>query len=80
MGEAWSYRRVAYQRMAEILANRRGLSVAKQTHETVYAMESPETKSLHQFMTPPMSRAAQQAREAYASRIIDWSDDLRSEC
>ena len=95
VGEAWSYRRVAYGRMADILCTCRqsrltcGTSIvllpyqwiyslkiycdftAKDMHEEVYAVEPPETRHLHQVVTPPMSDAAREAREAFKSLMQD---------
>jgi len=72
VGDAWSYRRVAYEHMAALLAARveRLRGVADAMHAQVYAQEPPETKALHMALTPPMSQAAREAREALASR--DW--------
>jgi hypothetical protein len=63
-GEAWSYRRRAYAKMADVLVSRRGLTIAKETLETIYAMEPEATRHLVQEVTPPMSVAAREAREA----------------
>ena len=68
VGEAFSYRRKAYQRMAELLAQRseRGAAALQMANE-VYGRESPATRELHQVRTPPMSDAAKEARAALAS-------------
>ena len=68
-GEAWSYRRRAFARMAEVLVERRGerLRAAKEMFEEVFAMEPAEAKGLHQEITPPMSDAAREARLALES-------------
>lgn len=67
-GEAWSYRRLAYAKMADILAERRGLTIARETLNAIYAMEPEVTRHLHQEITPPMSQAAREAREALTYR------------
>lgn len=69
VGEAFSYRRKAYQRMAELLAQQRGprLAAALQMSLEVYAQEGAATRHLHQVRTPPMSEAAKEARAALAS-------------
>ena len=67
MGEAYSYRRHAYYKMARILAEKRGLGQGLVMYEEVYSRESPHTRSLHQLRTPPMTQAAREAREAIAS-------------
>lgn len=66
LGEAWKYRRVAYARMAEILATHRKI-VCKDMWIDVYSKESDNTRYLHQERTPPMSAAAREAREAIES-------------
>jgi len=68
-GEAWSYRRVAYLKMADILVLRRGKHIAKQMHTEIYAVEPENTRKLHQIITPPMSSAAKEAREAMLSAL-----------
>ena len=67
MGGAWSYRRRAYQKMSDILVKRAGKAVAGKMHKEVYAVESEVTKHIHQALTPAMTIAAQEAREAIAS-------------
>ena len=69
VGESWSYRRLAYHRMADILSSRRAprLLDAKRMCEDVYAMEPEGTRGLHQERTPPMCQAAKDAREAMLS-------------
>ena len=69
VGGAWSYRRSAYKKMAEILAEKRGprLKQAQMTCDDVYAMEPEDCKDLHQKKTPPMSIAAKEARDAIMS-------------
>jgi hypothetical protein len=68
-GEAFSYRRLAYQKMAKLLAERRSdrLLAAQQMCDEVYGREPVGTRSLHQIRTPPMSQAAREAREAISS-------------
>ena len=70
IGEAYSYRREAYQKMAMLLAeSSRGVRLyeALEMCKEVYATESEMTRILHQSRTPPMSQAAKEAREAIAS-------------
>lgn len=70
-GTAWAYRREAYAKMAEILAGSSArLAVAKQMHAEIYASEPPETRHLVQSVTPPMSAAAFEAREAIRSAML----------
>jgi len=66
-GHAYGYRREAYAAMAEILVERRGLTAAAKMHKEVMATEGPETRSVVQPITPPMSDAARKARAAIAS-------------
>lgn len=68
-GEAYSYRRLAYQRMAKLLSEWRGprLQAALQMCGDVYGRETTATRDIHQVRTPPMSQAAKEAREAIAS-------------
>ncbi len=56
VGEAWSYRRKAFARMADVLAERRGNSgrIAKEMHTAIYALEPEATRHLNQLETPPM--------------------------
>ena len=70
VGEAFSYRRHAYYKMARILAEKRGLGQGLVMYEEVYSRESPHTWSLHQLRTPPMTQAAREVREAIASGDI----------
>jgi len=69
VGEAWSYRRTAYAEMAKILRKIRSprLDIAYQMHQEIYASEPEETRHLIQLITPPMSEAAREAREAILS-------------
>lgn len=71
-GEAWAYRRRAYRRMVEILVKRRGprLSAARETYDAVYGVEPESTREMHQEVTPPMSEAAREAREALRCRRL----------
>ncbi|ETW01962.1 hypothetical protein H310_06491 [Aphanomyces invadans] len=73
-GEAWSYRRHAYAKMAELLAihrpeNDRGPRIQRIVHE-VYAAEPIATRELVQEVTPPMSDAAKEARDAMRSVLL----------
>jgi len=66
-GEAYSYRRLAYRKMSEILSveriERLG-SKARETLEAVMSTESEETRHLVQIRNPPVSDAAARALEA----------------
>lgn len=64
VGEAWSYRRKAYAKMAEILGEKRQLFIAGDMLRDIYQREAKETRHLHQEVTPPMSKAAEEARDA----------------
>lgn len=69
-GEAYSYRRLAYEKMSRILAAERPErlgKVAPAMLQAVMATESPETRHLVQTRTPPMSEAAAQALAALRS-------------
>jgi len=68
-GEAWSYRRKAYQQMAKILAEKRGprLLKALEMCNEIYAQEPIETRHMNQVDTAPVSEAAKEAREAILS-------------
>ena len=50
-GEAWSYRRLAYSKMADILVKRRGLIIARDTLNAIYDVEPEATRHLHQPIT-----------------------------
>ena len=72
-GDAWGYRRKAYQRMIALLQarggperNHRG-SLAERMYGEVFGAESFATKKLHQLATPPMSEAAREAKEVFES-------------
>ena len=69
IGEAYSYRRAAFARMAALLPARAGdrLARARRMHEEVFATEPAATRGLHQPVTPAVSPAAREAREALAS-------------
>jgi hypothetical protein len=42
----------------------------KVMYDEIYAQESADTRHLHQPITPPMSQAAKDARDALSSRYI----------
>jgi hypothetical protein len=66
-GEAYSYRRLAYRKMSEILSVERAprlATVPKDMLAAVMATESPSTRHLLQARTPPMSNATAQAYDA----------------
>ncbi len=69
IGEAYSYRRAAFARMAALLPARAGdrLARARRMHEEVFVTEPTATRALHQPVTPAVSPAAREAREALAS-------------
>lgn len=70
VGEAWSYRREAYRCMASVLQTNRRSDVYVRMWEQVYAQEGPLTRGLSQPVTPPVSQAAREAREAMQARHI----------
>lgn len=80
IGDAWGYRRAAYHQMSELLVARRGLHVAREMYEAVFAVESMDTKQIHHRLTPPVSETALEAQTAYAGRFIDWVDDAKDTC
>ncbi|RHZ00653.1 hypothetical protein DYB37_003908 [Aphanomyces astaci] len=70
-GDAWSYRRLAYAKMAAVLATHRnedgrGAHIQRIVQD-VYASEPVPTRGLVQQVTPPMSDAAKDARDALRS-------------
>ena len=69
IGEAYSYRREAFRQMAALLPARAGerLARARRMHEEIAAAEPADTRGLHQPVTPAVSPAAREAREAIAS-------------
>jgi len=75
-GEAYSYRRLAYRKMAEILGKERSKQVAQDMLEAVMATEDDSTKHLVQWRTPPMSAASAQALEALRASGEDIPLDL----
>jgi hypothetical protein len=70
VGEAWSYRREAYKKMALLLSQERNSYKYIEMYEHVYAQEPMETRTLIQYRTPPMSQAAREAREAIESILL----------
>jgi hypothetical protein len=82
IGQAWGYRREAYLRMIDVL-EQKGITqdqtrrlVARKMYEAVFARESPHTKSYHMRITPPLSAAAKEAREAINSRSMDYQPHI----
>jgi len=66
-GEAYSYRRLAYRKMSEILSFERTKRLGrkpKETLEAVMSTEAKETRHLVQNRNPPVSDAAARAFEA----------------
>jgi hypothetical protein len=69
-GEAYSYRRLAYQKMSQILGIERSdrlFKVPREMLEAVMATEGNETRHLVQERTPPMSEATARAYDALRS-------------
>jgi hypothetical protein len=78
VGEAWSYRREAFKKMAEVLVERRGKDVALEMYRAVYMVEPVATRHLHQAITPPMSTAAKEARAALLSAASEQTKKTSS--
>jgi hypothetical protein len=78
-GEAYSYRRLAYRKMSELLAVERSPRlqlVAPAMLEAVMATEAPETRQLVQPRTPPVSKAAADALDALRANGETIPQDL----
>lgn len=78
-GEAYSYRRLAYRKMSEILSIERSprlATIPKEMLKNVMATESPETRHLVQARTPPMSAASATALDALRSIGEEIPEDL----
>lgn len=78
-GQAYSYRRYAYQKMSKILAAERvpRLSrVAPEMVKAVMATETMETQTLVQMRTPPMSQAASDALAALRAAGLAIPEDF----
>lgn len=77
-GEAYSYRRLAYRKMSEILSVERArlATIPKQMLEAVMATEAPDTRHLVQARTPPMSEASAHALDALRSIGEPIPEDL----
>jgi len=67
LGDAWGYRREAYKVMAGRLAGELRLTDAAEMHSEVYNAEPCASRGVHQPVTPPLTDAAREAREALAS-------------
>jgi hypothetical protein len=79
VGEAYAYRREAYQKMSQVLAVERAprlATVAPRMLEQVMSTESQETRHLVQPRTPPMSDAAAAALHALRAMGEDIPMDL----
>jgi hypothetical protein len=79
VGEAYAYRRGAYQRMSQLLAVERAprlSNVAPRMLGQVMSTESQETRHLVQPRTPPMSDAAAAALDALRAMGEDIPIDL----
>lgn len=61
VGDAWGYRRGAYERMAELVGEK--IPAAAELRSRVYAREPMETRGVRQPITPPMSDAIREGRE-----------------
>ena len=79
VGEAWSYRRTAYHKMASILTDpviagqeraQRLQRTALPMLENVYAAEHESTRDLVQAATPPMTQAAKEALAALQAAAV----------
>lgn len=72
VGDAWKYRRSAFQRMLSVLLENRGdrLHIAKEMYEDIFSREGERTKNLEQAATPPVSEAARNARDAIQSQFL----------
>lgn len=68
-GDAWGYRRQAYAQMAAMLDGW-GVHEAAAMHREVMGREPAASRHVHQPITPPMSDAARDARDAMASRFL----------
>ena len=78
-GEAYAYRRLAYQKMSELLGVERAprlAHVAPEMLAAVMATEPPETRHLVQPRTPPVSKAATEALNALRAIGEDIPTDL----
>lgn len=78
-GEAYSYRRLAYQKMQQVLVQERSerlATVVPAMYEAVMNTESPETRHLVQPRTPPMSAASAAALDALRAIGEDIPLDL----
>ncbi len=76
-GEAWAYRRHAYEKMAQVLRDREPerLGKAMEMWEKVYRREPESTRGLVQKYTPPMSEEARKARLALcAAGLAVWNE------
>ena len=80
VGEAWSYRRRAYEAMSDILIRERGLGIAKSTYRAVYGVEGEGSKKLEQRRTPPLTEGAKMAYEVWMSSLgADEREKILSE-
>ena len=70
VGEAWSYRREAYQAMALLLAHAYDLPIAKTDADNVYNAEPPTTRNILMERTPAITPAAREARDALAAASL----------
>ena len=78
-GQAYSYRRTAYEKMSQILAVERAprlTQVAPQMLKDVMATEGNDTQHLLQLRTPPASPAAEKALAALRAAGEPIPEDL----
>eukprot|EP00467_Chlorarachnion_reptans_P002416 CAMPEP_0114514796 /NCGR_PEP_ID=MMETSP0109-20121206/16356_1 /TAXON_ID=29199 /ORGANISM="Chlorarachnion reptans, Strain CCCM449" /LENGTH=309 /DNA_ID=CAMNT_0001694883 /DNA_START=316 /DNA_END=1245 /DNA_ORIENTATION=- len=79
VGEAYSYRRAAYEKMSRILASERGPRLAEvvpRMYGQVMATEGESTRNLIQARTPPQSDAAEAALAALRAAGESIPEDL----
>ena len=79
IGEAYSYRRLAYAKMAEILVHEQKDRLEEKVPDAikdVYGTEGAATRHFVQARTPPMSKAARHALDALRSNGEDIPNDF----
>jgi len=79
IGEAYAYRRLAYEKMSRILAVERlphRSHHAREMLKAVMGTEDPNTRNLVQLRTPPVSEAATLALEALRASGVNIPLDL----
>ena len=68
-GEAYAYRRSAYESMATILLKERGLGISMNSYRAVMGVEGEKTKKLEQRRTPPLEERAKDAWDCVLSDL-----------